>query len=597
MKKTGMILFILLLMLSLSTGCSNQENSITESNNTTDNNLEQISNKASQSDADMFTDRDYRTAYDENESILIHLNGDSATASSNSVKISGSTVQITEEATYIISGTLNNGIILVDAEDTAKLQIVLNGVSITNESSAALYILSADKVFVTLAEGTENTLANGGSFIAIDENNIDAVVFSKQDLTFNGTGNLIITSPNGKGIVGKDDLVFTGGNYTINTSSHGIEANDSVRITGTTQITVDAGKDGIHCENNDDTSLGFIYISAGTLNIEAEGDGISASAYMQIVDGTFSVLAGGGSENGSSQSSNTWGAFMGGDMPPGQQSSSNTATTEDSTSMKGIKTSGTLNIFSGSFQINSSDDCIHSNSSITIYGGTFELASGDDAVHADETLTVTACDMNISESYEGLEALHIDIQGGTIKLVATDDGLNAAGGTDSSGTTGGRDGMFGGGRGGMGGMNSSSNGTIVISGGDLYINASGDGIDANGSLEISGGYTVIVGPTQGDTATLDYDTTATITGGTFIGTGSANMAQTFSSSQQGVIALSVGNQTAGTNITLKDSNENILFDFSPELPYNVVILSSPDMISGETYTVTVGTSSSSFEAK
>ena len=201
MKKTGMILFILLLMLSLSTGCSNQENSITESNNTTDNNLEQISNKASQSDADMFTDRDYRTAYDENESILIHLNGDSATASSNSVKISGSTVQITEEATYIISGTLNNGIILVDAEDTAKLQIVLNGVSITNESSAALYILSADKVFVTLAEGTENTLANGGSFIAIDENNIDAVVFSKQDLTFNGTGNLIITSPNGNGIV------------------------------------------------------------------------------------------------------------------------------------------------------------------------------------------------------------------------------------------------------------------------------------------------------------------------------------------------------------------------------------------------------------
>ncbi len=130
MKKTGMILFILLLVLSLSTGCSNQENSITESNNTTDNNLEQISNKASQSDADMFTDRDYRTAYDENESILIHLNGDSATASSNSVKISGSTVQITEEATYIISGTLNNGIILVDAEDTAKLQIVLNGVSI-----------------------------------------------------------------------------------------------------------------------------------------------------------------------------------------------------------------------------------------------------------------------------------------------------------------------------------------------------------------------------------------------------------------------------------------------------------------------------------
>ncbi len=198
--------------------------------------------------------------------------------------------------------------------------------------------------------------------------------FSKQDLTFNGTGNLIITSPNGNGIVGKDDLVFTGGNYTINTSSHGIEANDSVRITGTTQITVDAGKDGIHCENNDDTSLGFIYISAGTLNIEAEGDGISASAYMQIVDGTFSVLAGGGSENGSSQSSNTWGAFYGRRYASGTAKFINTATTEDSTSMKGIKTSGTLNIFVVVFKSILLMTVFISNSSITIYG-TFELAS------------------------------------------------------------------------------------------------------------------------------------------------------------------------------------------------------------------------------
>ena len=157
--------------------------------------------------------------------------------------------------------------------------------------------------------------------------------------------------------------------------------------------------------------------------------------------------------------------------------------------------------------------------------------------------------------------------------------------------------MFGGGRGGMGGMNSSSNGTIVISGGDLYINASGDGIDANGSLKLAAAIQSLLVQRKVTQQPLTMIPLLPSTGGTFIGTGSANMAQTFSSSQQGVIALSVGNQTAGTNITLKDSNENILFDFSPELPYNVVILSSPDMISGETYTVTVGTSSSSFEAK
>lgn len=178
-------------------------------------------------------------------------------------------------------------------------------------------------------------------------------------------------------------------------------------------------------------------------------------------------------------------------------------------------------------------------------------------------------------------------------MVASDDGLNAAGGTDSSGTTGGRDGMFGGGPGGMGGgMSSSSNGSITISDGTLYVNASGDGIDANGTLTISGGYTVVVGPTQGDTATLDYDTSAVITGGTFIGTGASGMAQTFSGAEQGVVSLSVGNQSAGTAVTLADQNGNSLLSYTPEMSFQVVILSSPDMVSGETYTITVGTASS-----
>ena len=160
--------------------------------------------------------------------------------------------------------------------------------------------------------------------------------------------------------------------------------------------------------------------------------------------------------------------------------------------------------------------------------------------------------------------------------------------------------MFGGGGkgsmgGGFGGM-SSGNGSIVISGGNLYINSSGDGLDANGTLEISGGYTVVVGPTQGDTATLDYDKSATITGGTFIGTGAQGMAQTFSDSKQGVVAISVGNQSAGTKIVLKDKSGKTIIEHSPELNFAVVILSSPDIKKGETYSVTVGSESGEFEA-
>ncbi len=613
----------------------------------------------SQTDADLFTDRDYETDYDESSSVRIELNGSTAEADSDSVQISGSTITITEEATYMISGTLDDGMIIVDAPDTAKIQLVFDGADINSETGAALYILKADKVFVTLAQGSENTLSNGGTFTAIDDSNIDAAFFSRQDLTLNGSGSLTVTSPAGHGIVSNDDLVITGGTYTVSCASHGLKANDSVRITGETALALYAGKDGIHAENDEDATLGFVYISDGTLEIEAEGDGISAGAYMQIADGTFQITAGGGSENASSESSDSWGEW--GDGAPGQpgghggaggggmrgtdpgssggnggapdqsipdqgngdrgnsgigesaetltftrsltaSDSEESADAQDdsSTSMKGIKSDGDMMISGGSFTIDSADDSVHSNASVTVTGGSFEIASGDDAFHGDDTLTVSGGTINITESYEGLEALYVIIQDGDITVVSADDGLNAAGGTDSSGTAGGRDGMFGGG-GGMGGepgggMSSGSDGSIEISGGNLHITASGDGIDANGSLTISGGYTVVAGPTQGDTATLDYDTTAEITGGTFIGTGAAGMAQTFSDSRQGVIAVNVGEQAAGTGITLTDQSGNEIISCTPELSFAVVILSSPDITSGETYTLTAGEVSGEFEA-
>ena len=608
MKKILSILLILIIMLLLLVGCGKDvdSNTPTESQEGTSSTATPVEVDFSKTDADMFTERDNKTDYDESQAVTIKLNGGAATSSSNSVKISGSKITITEEATYIVSGELTDGMLIVDAPDTAKLQIVLNGANITSKTSAALYILEADKVFLTLAEGTENTLANGGSFTVIDDNNIDGALFSKQDLTMNGKGSLTVTSPAGHGVVCKDDLVVTGGTYTVNSSSHGLDVNDSVRITNAT-LNIDAGKDAIHAENTDDTSLGFIYIGGGTIKAEAEGDGIAAGAYIQIADGMIDLLVGGGSENGIKENSDNFGGFMGGghgggrpgEMRPGGSQSSTTTTDESSTSMKGLKATNSLLISGGNFTINSADDSVHSDVSVIINGGTFTIASGDDAIHAEDTLTVTAGKIDISESYEGLEALHIDVQGGDIKLVANDDGLNAAGGTDQSGTTGGRDGMFGGdpgGMGGHGGMSSNSNGSIKVSGGNLYINSSGDGMDANGTLEISGGYIVVVGPTQGDTATLDYDKSATITGGTFIGTGASGMAQTFSNSEQGVVAVSVGNQSAGTKILLKDKSGNTIIEHTPELNFAVVILSSPDIKKSETYTVTVGSESGEFEA-
>jgi hypothetical protein len=599
MKKAVALLLVLTMLL---TGCGILEpidpTGSTDTTGTTDGVTPPsgpVKVDFAQSDDVMFTEKDIQTEYSEGNSAVITLDGNSVSCNSSKVNVSGTTVTITGEGTFILRGTLNDGMIIVNAGEKDKPRIVLDGASVTSATSAALYVLQAGKVFVTLAEGKENILANGGSFTAIDENNIDAAVFSKQDLTFNGSGSVTITSPAGHGIVCKDDLIFTGGTYTVHSASHGVDANDSLRMKSGT-LTIDAGKDGIHVEDADDAATGFVYVSGGTLDIEAEGDGISAALYAQIENGQINILAGGGYENGESHSSGGFGDFMGGGMGPGGGRpggrSAESATTDTSgTSMKGLKADGGILISNGMLNIDSADDAIHSDDLFVINGGNVTISSGDDGIHAETDLTITGGTIEIKESYEGLEAVNILISGGKTTLKATDDGLNAAGGMDSSGA-GGRDEMFGGGMGGPGrpgGMGGASNGSIVITGGELHVQASGDGLDANGYLEITGGYTVVCGPNQGDTATLDYDTSATISGGVFIGTGAAGMAQTFSANTQGVIAVSVGGgQSSGVKITVSDSNGKELVSYQPELAFSVIIFSTPELISGQSYHVRVG---------
>ena len=242
-----------------------------------------------------------------------------------------------------------------------------------------------------------------------------------------------------------------------------------------------------------------------------------------------------------------------------ETASSAEETSESSTSMKGLKAVSSLVISGGAFTIDAADDTVHSNAGMTVSGGTFAIATGDD-------------------------------------------GLNAAGGTDGSGSTGGRDGRFGGGwmgggRGGRGGMgggfsSASSEGSIAISGGTLTIQASGDGLDANGTIEITGGTTVVTGPTSGDTAVPDYDTSAAIAGGTFLGTGAA---QTFRSAEQGVVTERVSGE-AGEEIVLADASGTALLTLSPALDFQFIVLSSPDLVSGETYTLPVGGASTEVQA-
>ena len=317
----------------------------------------------------LFSSRDLDPSYDESEAIAIVLNGDSASCDSSAVTIDGSTITITAEGIYLLSGTLTDGQIIVNAGDTDKVQLVLNGADITSSTSAAIYALEADKVFVTLAEGTENTLTNGGAYVAIDDNNIDAVIFAKTDLTLNGWGNLTINAQAGHGVVSKDDLVITGGSYTITAASHGLSGKDS----------------------------------------------------MAIADGTFT------------------------------------------------------------------------------------LSSEDDAIHCDDALTIHSGTFTIPYCYEGIEGLSITIEDGVFDITSNDDGINAGGGTDSSGFGGFRNRQ-------QDAFTTSSASFIVINGGTFTVVSTGDCVDSNGDLTINGGTLDLTCNGNGDTA-LDCDGSYTNNGG------------------------------------------------------------------------------------
>lgn len=517
---------------------------------------------------EIIDEEDRDGSYNEDTSINIYLNETSITCNSDKVIINEKNISIIDGGTFIIQGKLNDGSIIINAQNSDEVHLVLNNVEIKSSSFAPIYIMEADKTIITNNKESINTLSTTGEYIQIDNNNVDGTLFSKQDISINGSGILNILSNHGKGIVCKDSLVIADTNINVYSKDHGINTNDSIGIINS-NLTIESRNDGIHCENSEDDSLGSIIISGGIININSEDDGISSSSTIQIDLGEFNIYT-----------SNSY--------------------TDENTSVKGIKAKSSILINDGKFIIHSYDDSIHSNGSIVIHSGVFEIKTNDDGIHADETLLITNGTINIINSYEGLEALTINISGGNINIIAKDDGINAAGGNDSSGVSnpgmpsrpGGRPSDHFGGN-----MSSSSNGNIEISGGYLYIQASRDGIDSNGNLLISGGIIYVCGPTSGDTSVLDFNGSGKITGGEFYGSGAYMMAQTLTSDTQGVLAVRVGNASANTEVIITNSSNEIVAKYIPKLSYQIIIVSNSKIVKKDTYTITIGETSGEIQAQ
>ena len=284
----------------LMAGCGNTANTGSGASGATASSTVSVSNTAKNSSnaqavgsstildtSDLFSNRDVEVGYDESECVKISLNGNTAQSDSQSVKVDGNVVTITDEGTYLISGTLN-GQIIVEAEKSDKVQLVLDNANISCASSAALYVSQADKVFVTTAAGSENLLETTGAYVAIDDHNIDGAVFARDDITFNGEGTLVVKSTEGNGIVCKDDLKITSGTYEITSGNHGLQGKDSIRIANGT-ITITAAQDGIHSGNDEDDTVGYTYIEGGTITIAADDDGIHSDTQLVIAGGSINI--------------------------------------------------------------------------------------------------------------------------------------------------------------------------------------------------------------------------------------------------------------------------------------------------------------------
>ncbi len=536
---------------------------------------------------------------------VIWLDGEAMEVTGYGAEVSedGSTVTITRAGVYVLSGTRADGQVVVDTTDSTKVTLVLNGASLSSTKGPAIFVRSAPKkVVLYTAAGSVNLLSDGVNYIIPDEEQVEgeiypnACIYACDDLELDGEGTLQITGRADKGINTRDDLTIKGGTWVINSTGVGIRANDSLEVRGGV-LTVQSGGDGIKSANIETEGKGHISLTGGELYITARGDGVSAATDLSVTGGKLvitttdtdgEVLAESSGDT-PGRSSRAPGGFMGGGggFPggPGESRPDKAAI-----SAKGLKAAGNLTVSGGNITIVTKDDGLHANGNITVENGFLHIRAADDGMHADKELLLAGGVSVVAQSYEGLEALHITVTGGTHRITASDDGANA-----TSGEGGGMGGPgFRPGMGGSGSIDfSEDQPCLTFAGGYTVFNASGDGIDSNGWIKMTGGTVLVFGPTDNGNGPIDFGDggyNMAISGGTFLAVGSSGMAETAENAGQSVLAAywNRNGLSAGDIVGVLDAEGRVLAAFKLPKAIASIVYSSPNLTAGGTYTLVSG---------
>ena len=477
--------------------------------------------------------------YDATSATTIALNGTSASVTGSGATASGGVVTVSAPGTYVVSGTLDDGQIVVNSPADGPVRLVLSGADITSSSDSGIRVDEGDKTVLILADGTTNTVADGASYADAVEQN--AAVWSDDDLSIGGTGALVVTASFEDGITSKDGLVIAGGTVTVTAPDEGLRGKDYLVVRGGT-LDVTAGGDGLKSDEDGDAALGYVLVAGGTVTVEADGDALSAETDALLAGGTLALRSGGGAG-----------------VTPGDAST------------KGFKAGVMAVIDGGALTVDASDDGVHSDGTVVVNGGVIEIATADDAVHSDLAMTVNGGEILVTQSYEGLESVLGDlvVNGGTITVTASDDGFNLSGDGDDE----------------PGQPSEADPYDMVFNGGRVTITSGNDGIDSNGSLTIAGGCIAISGPvpgTQPEQGALDANGDIVITGGVLVAAGAAGrhaQAPSASSTQPTVAVTFSSAQPAGTVVALQDGAEALAV--APGKAFQSLVVSAPWLSVGD----------------
>ena len=503
-----------------------------------------------------FIDNTQNPSQPTDEKNTIKLDGKSVSVTGTGMVTDESLVTITEPGTYVITGKLDDGQIVVNVDKEkypeGKVELSLEGADISCSDNSPVYVQSiGDECIISVKKGTENTVSDGTDYVNADE--ASGAIYSEDDLKIKGKGKLIVKGNCTDGIASKNDIKIFNGNIDVTAVDDGIRGKDSVKIGDSDDsdfsnliVTVKTTQgDGIKSTNSTDEGKGNIIVNGGKIKVNSYGDAVSAESNITINGGDLDLYTYTGSKASQSDLSSP---TQGGKFPGMQEGN----TEKSDISAKGIKAVGGIEINAGTVNIDSTDDSIHSNGDIAINAGDMTLASSDDGIHSDKMLTINDGKINIIRSYEGIEAYDIEVKGGNIRLVASDDGFNAAGG-DGSGNQ--NTNPWG-----QGAM-SSSVGILNITGGYIYVKAEGDGVDSNGNITVSGGTVIVCGPTRGGNGIFDIGDSNgykfSFTGGTVFGIGTQDMFVSPTAENGFLKGTSIA-LSPDTMVTVADSQGNVL---------------------------------------